>query len=153
MKNIVKLIVVSLYFMLTMANCPNVQAASDLRYATVDVQKVVASSKQVNALRNEQNAKMRELSEFVQKANKQLSETADQNKKAELEKKLNAELNAKKTKMDKTYAEKLEAIDKNISNVIATVAKQKGYNLVLAKGVVLYGSGTDITNDVIQVVK
>jgi len=153
MKNIVKLIVVSLCFMLTMANCPNVQAASDIRYATVDVQKVVASSKQVNALRNEQNAKMRELSEFVQKANKQLSETADQNKKAELEKKLNAELNAKKTKMDKTYAEKLEAIDKNISNVIANVAKQKGYNLVLAKGVVLYGSGTDITNDVIQIVK
>ena len=60
MKNIVKLIVVSLCFMLTMANCPNVQAASDLRYATVDVQKVVASSKQVNALRNEQNAKMRD---------------------------------------------------------------------------------------------
>ena len=153
MKNIVKLIVVSLCFMLTAANCPNVLAASDFKYATVDVQKVVSSSKQVNALRDEQNAKMRELSEFVQKANKQLSETADQTKKAELEKKLNAELNAKKTKMDKTYATKLEAIDKNISNVIANVAKQKGYDLVLAKGVVLYGAGTDITNDVILIVK
>ena len=96
---------------------------------------------------------MRELSEFVQKANKQLSETTDPKQKEELEKKLNAELNTKKTKMDKNYAQKLEAIDKNISGVISNVAKQKGYELVLTKGVVLYGTGSDITNDVIKLVK
>jgi len=96
---------------------------------------------------------MRELSEFVQKANKQLTETTDQKKKEELEKKLNKELSAKRTSMEKSYAAKLEEIDKNISGVIANVAKQKGYEFVLAKGVVLYGTGTDITNDVIKLVK
>ena len=152
MKNMVKLLVVTLCLMFATVNCPNVQAA-DFKYATVDVQKVVTSSKQVNALKTEQNAKMRELSEFVQKANKQLSQTSDQKKKEELEKKLNTELNNKKIKMEKEYASKLEAIDKNISNVISNVAKQKGFELVLAKGVVLYGKGTDITDEVIQLVK
>ena len=151
MKNMIKLIVVTLCLMFTV-NCPSVQAAA-LKYATVDVQKVVASSKQVIALKSEQNAKMRELSEFVQKANKQLADTTDQKKKADLEKKLNTELNNKKIKMEKEYAQKLEAIDRTISNVISNVAKQKGYELVLAKGVVLYGNGTDITNDVIEFVK
>jgi len=152
MKKMIKVLAVTICFIFTLLHCPNVQAAS-VKYATVDVQKVVTSSKQVNALKAEQNAKMRELSAFVQKANKQLSDTTDPKKKEELEKKLNAELNAKKAKMDKSYAEKLEAIDKNISNVISNIAKQKGYELVLTKGVVLYGTGTDITNDVIQLVK
>lgn len=150
MKKLTKLFAVT--FLFTVLLCQNVQAAG-VKYATVDIQKVVTSSKQVNALKAEQNAKMRELSEFVQKANKQLSETTDPKQKEELEKKLNAELNTKKTKMDKNYAQKLEAIDKNISGVISNVAKQKGYELVLTKGVVLYGTGSDITNDVIKLVK
>lgn len=154
MKNIIKLFILTLFIGFMSLNAPNVQAAQgDFRFATVDVQKVVVSSKQVNALKNEQNAKMRELSEFVQKANKQLSDVTDKTKKAELEKKLNSELNTKKTAMEKDYVQKLEAIDKSIAKIIENVAKQKGYDFVFAKGVVLYGKSTDITNDVIQQVK
>ena len=44
------------------------------------------------------------------------------------------------------------AIDKNILTVIDANAKKYGYNLVLAKGVVLNG-GTDITATISQQVK
>ena len=54
--------------------------------------------------------------------------------------------------MAKTYETKLLEIDKNISNLIVTQAKAKGYNLVLAKSAVLMG-GTDITNEIATQVK
>ena len=59
----------------------------------------------------------------------------------------------KKTAIDKTYAQKLEEVDKNVQNSISTVAKEKGYDYVFAKGILLYGKSTDITNDVIKKVK
>ena len=55
--------------------------------------------------------------------------------------------------MNQEYAQKLQAIDKSISAVIAQQAKANGYKLVVAKSVVLYSEGTDITNDVMKAVK
>ena len=54
--------------------------------------------------------------------------------------------------MDKSYAAKLTAIDNNISKQIETQAKAAGYDIVLAKGAVLYG-GSDITEAVKKAVK
>ena len=54
--------------------------------------------------------------------------------------------------MRKNYAEKLKAIDKNINAIIAEQAKAKGYDMIIAKGVVVYG-GDDITADVVKAVK
>lgn len=131
-----------------------ISAPNNFTYAIVDVPRVVASSKQVAALQNEQTAKLRELSQFVQTANKKLQDEKDAQKKAALEKKFNNELAIKKAAIEKNYAAKLEAIDKNISNIIIQKAKAKGFDLVLAKSVVLYsGTGVDITNEVMQAVK
>ena len=69
-----------------------------------------------------------------------------------MEDKYNKELNSKKAAMDKNYASKLESIDKNISAKINEQAKAGNYDIVLAKGVVLYG-GTDITDAVKKAVK
>lgn len=132
----------------------NAAFSADLKYAVVDVPQVVAASKQVNTLKNQQNAKIQELTVFVQNAQKQLQAEKNADKRKALEEKLNKELNAKKTAMDKSYAAQLAGIDKNISAVIAQQAKTKGFDLVLAKGVVLYSTqGTDITGDVIKAVK
>lgn len=132
----------------------NAAFSADLKYAVVDVPQVVAASKQVNNLKNQQNVKIQELANFVQNAQKQLQAEKNADKKKALETKLNKELNDKKVAMEKNYAAQLAGIDKNISAVIAQQAKAKGYDLVLAKGVVLYSTqGTDITNDVIKVVK
>ena len=76
----------------------------------------------------------------------------DEAKKKQLADKYTKELNTKKEAINKTYTEKLQAIDKNVSELIAKKAKAGGFNVVLAKGVVLYG-GTDITASIAKEVK
>ncbi len=132
----------------------NNAAISDVpsKIAVVDVSAVVNSSSQVQALKKEQQAKAKELMTFIEKARKDVAATTDTKKKQALEDKYNKELNTKKAAMDKNYAAKLEAIDKTISNQIEVQAKTGGYDIVLAKGVVLYG-GSDITDAVKKAVK
>lgn len=129
-------------------------AMSDVpsKIAVVDVPQVVNSSSQVQALKKEQQAKTKEIVAFVEKARKDVAATTDVKKKQALEDKYNKELNAKKSAMDKNYATKLTAIDTAISKQIEAQAKAGGYDIVLAKGVVLYG-GSDITDAVKKAVK
>lgn len=156
MKKVSKLmtVVCSAVMLIGAANNFAMSSPNNFTYAVVDVPQVVAASKQVNALKAEQATKLRELSQFVQTANKQLQAEPDATKKKALEQKLNKQLQDKKAAVDKNYAAKLEAIDKSISGAIAKEAKAKGLDIVIAKGVVLYGTaGTDITADIIKAVK
>ena len=68
------------------------------RIAVVDVSQVVKSSSQVLALKNEQEAKAKDMITFIEKARKEVAATTDAKKKASLEEKYNKELNAKKFK-------------------------------------------------------
>lgn len=156
MKKVSKLmtVVCSAVMLIGAANNFAMSSPNNFTYAVVDVPQVVAASKQVNALKAEQATKLRELSQFVQTANKQLQAEPNETKKKALEQQLNKQLQDKKAAVDKNYAAKLEAIDKSISGAIAKKAKEKGLDIVLAKGVVLYGTaGTDITADIIKAVK
>lgn len=125
---------------------------SNFKVAVVDVQQVVASSAQVKALKKEQQAKTEEVIKYIDKARKDVASVSDEKKKKALEDKYNKELVTKRETLEKDYATKLQAIDKNISSTIETQAKAKNYNVVLAKGVVLYG-GDDITADIVKIVK
>ena len=155
MKKVSKLmtIVIAAVLAIGTTNCAAMSSPANFKYAVVDVQKVVSASTQVSALKNQQNQKMRELSKFVQDANKKLAAESNAQKKQALEASLNKEFEAKKVAIEKDYAAKLSAIDKNITAIISQKAKQKGYDLVLAKGIVLYSTGVDITDEVIQSVK
>ena len=129
-------------------------AMSDVpsKIAVVDVTSVVGASSQVKALKKDLEAKTKEIVVFIEKARKDVAATTDVKKKQALEEKYNKELAAKKAAMDKNYATKLSAIDDSISKQIEAQAKAGGYDIVLAKGAVLYG-GSDITEAVKKAVK
>lgn len=120
--------------------------------ACVDVQKVVTSSPAVQTLKKEQEKKAKELVTFIEKARKDVAAATDEKKKLALEEKYNKELLSKKEKMDKDYASKLKVIEDSISDSIAAQAKVLGYDMVVAKSLVLYGSN-DITEQVIKAQK
>lgn len=125
---------------------------SNFKVAVVDVSQVVANSAQVKALKAEQQKKATEIVSYIEKARKDVAAVTDEKKKKTLEDKYAKELQTKREKLEKDYSAKLTAIDNSISQTIETEAKAKNYNVVLAKGVVLYG-GDDITADVIKTVK
>lgn len=126
--------------------------AADFSVAIVDVPVVVNASAQVQALKKDQQAKAQEIVKFIEKARKDVASISDAKKKQAAEEKYNKELQAKKEKMDADYAAKLKAIDESISSQIAAKAKADGYDVVLSKGIVLYG-GKDITSEVAKIIK
>ena len=129
-----------------------IASAEGLGVAIVDVPQVVAASSEVQKLKKEQQTKAEEIVKFIEKARKDVASITDADKKKAAEEKYTKELQAKKQKMDTEYAEKLKAIDASISKKIEEQAILKGYDVVLSKGIVLYG-GKDITNEVIKAVK
>ena len=155
MKNKLKFLTVALVAFgigLSVNNFAMSNVPANFKVAVVDVQKVVANSAQVKALKTEQAKKGQELAKFIETAKAALDKEKDPKKKQALEAKYNKEFQAKREAIAKNYETKLLAIDKNILTVIDTNAKKSGYNLVLAKGVVLNG-GTDITSIVSKEVK
>lgn len=122
------------------------------KIAVIDVQKLVLSSSQIKSLKTEQDAKNQELVRFVKNARADVAKTKDNTKKKALENKYNIQLRAMKKSMDDSYKKKLNEIDAGITKIIQKTAQDEGYNIVLAKGAVLYG-GTDITSEIQKMVK
>jgi outer membrane protein len=127
-------------------------AMAEQRIAVVDVQAVVSKSAQVQALKKEQQAKMQDLEKWLKTAQADVQKQQTKEGKEKLLKKYNTEFGKKKEAIAKDYAARLQAVDKSITDTIATQARLKGYNMVISKGVVVYG-GDDITADVQKVVK
>lgn len=127
-------------------------AKAEFTVAVVDVPVVVNASPQVQALKKDQQAKAQDIVKFIEKARKDVASISDAKKKQAAEEKYNKELQAKKEKIDADYAAKLKAIDESITKQITAQAQAKGYNVVLSKGIVLYG-GTDITADLVKTIK
>ena len=139
----------------TVLSVANNFAMSDVmpnyRVAVVDVQSVVTSSTQVKATAQERANKLKDLQAFVDKAKAEILAEKDPKKKKEIEDRSNKELNLRKNAIDKEYAQKIQVIDATISDAVTKQAKEKNYNLVLSKGVVLFG-GEDITEAVTKAV-
>lgn len=125
---------------------------SNFKVGVIDIQKVVASSGQVKALKKEQQAKTQDIVKFVEKARKDVASITDEKKKKTVEDKYNKELVAKKDQMEKEYSSKLSDIDASITKTVQDQAKAGNFDVVLAKGVVLYG-GEDFTETVVKALK
>ncbi|MBR1776753.1 OmpH family outer membrane protein [bacterium] len=122
------------------------------KIAVIDVQAVVSKSAQVQALKKEQQTKVQELEKWVKNCKADVDKQQTQAGKEKLAKKYDAELAKKQEAIAKNYKEKLQAIDKSITETITTQARAKGYDMVISKGVVIYG-GDDITAEIQKVVK
>lgn len=135
---------------LSVNNFASAKSATNFNVGVVDIQKVVANSPQMSALKTEQKNKITELNAFVENAKADVAKQTDVKKKKALEDGYNKELNARKDALDKEAVQKLSEIDKNIKDAIK--AKSADYDLVLLKSSVLEG-GVDITNEVIKELK
>lgn len=151
-KKIVPLTVIAFVLGLCANNFAMSGVPANYKVAVVDVAKVVSSSKQVATLKKEQHSKMEQIKKVYETAQNQALKEKDTKKRNEIMKNAENTVVKMKTENDKVYAKKLADIDKSISTTIQTQAKKSGYDLVLAKGVVLYG-GTDITTEVQKLVK
>lgn len=134
--------------------CINSYAQSNTvsKIAIVDVPTVVSKSAQIKVLKKEQAQKTEELQKWLKIATADVDKQQTKEGKQKLLKKYNEEYAKKQEAITKNYEQKLVAIDKSISSAIAQQAKAKGYDVVLVKGVVLYG-GDDITSSVVKAVK
>jgi len=127
-------------------------AFADTKIAIVDVQAVVAQSQQVKALKKEQQTKIQDLEKWLTTVRADVEKQQTQEGKDKLLKKYNAEFAKKKEVIAKDYASRIQVVEKSISDTIAQQARAKGYDIVIAKGMVLYG-GDDITAEITKVVK
>ena len=135
---------------LTMNNWAISNAPSKI--AVVDINTVVSQSSQVMALKKEQALKVEELQKWLQVVRSDVEKQKTQEGKDKLTKKYDAEFLKKQQALQKDYTEKLQKIDKDITAVIAKEANTQGYDVVLAKNVVLYG-GENITGKIAKLVK
>ena len=142
----------TLSFVLTALILGTGVAMAEQNIAVVDVQAVVSKSAQVQALKKEQQTKIQDLEKWLKTAQADVEKQKTQEGKDKLLKKYNAEFAKKKEAIAKDYQARLQAVDKSITETISTTAKAKGYNMVISKGVVVFG-GDDITADVQKVVK
>ena len=127
-------------------------ALAEESIAVVDVRKVVSNSKQVQALKTEQDKKNQELRKWLDTVRADIAKQSSDTNKQRLAKKYDSELAKKKETIQKDYAKKLAEIDKSITATISDYAKSKGYTIVISKNDVIYG-GIDITTEVSKLVK
>lgn len=122
------------------------------KIGVVDVDAVVNNSSQVMALKKEQNLKKEELAKWLNVARKDIEKQKTQEGKEKLIKKYEATFAKKQEAIQKDYTNKLQAIDKDITKIIEKTAKDNGYDIVLVKGMVLFG-GDDITGVITKLIK
>lgn len=120
--------------------------------AVVDAQAVVNSSAQVKALKEAQTKKVQELNLWLQNAQNEVNTERDKERQQALLQKYNAEFALKRRDIALQYQQELQIVSNNISQTIAEEAVKKGYSMVIAKNIVIYG-GVDITEDIAKIVK
>ena len=120
--------------------------------AVVDIQAVVNSSAQVKALREAQLTKVNELNSWLQNAQNEVNAEQDKERQQALLQKYNAEFALKRRDISLQYQQELKTVSDNISQTVASEAKKKGFSMVIAKNIVVFG-GEDITEEIAKIIK
>ena len=124
----------------------------EFRVAVVDIQKIVASSSEIRALKLDQDKQVKNMQATIEKARAEIAKEKDPAKVSALEEKYRNEINRQKLALDTSYNNKLTAIDNKIKTAVVEKARSMNYNMVLPKKTVLFG-GDDITEQVSTIIK
>lgn len=124
----------------------------EYKIAVVDITTILKNSKEINALKLEQEKQMQNMQATIDKAKAEISKEQDPAKIAQLEEKYRNEINKQKLALDTSYNNKLTAIDNKIKTAVVEKARSMNYNMVLPKNTVLFG-GDDITEQVATIIK
>ncbi len=124
----------------------------EYKIAVVDIATILKNSKEINALKIEQEKQMQNMQATIDKAKAEISKEQDPEKIAQLEEKYRNEINKQKLALDTSYNNKLTAIDNKIKTAVVEKARSMNYNMVLPKNTVLFG-GDDITEQVATIIK
>ena len=124
----------------------------EYKIAVVDIATILKNSKEINALKLEQEKQMQNMQATIDKAKAEISKEQDPAKIAQLEEKYRNEINKQKLALDTSYNNKLTAIDNKIKTAVVEKARSMNYNMVLQKNTVLFG-GDDITEQVATIIK
>ncbi|MBQ9271598.1 MAG: OmpH family outer membrane protein [Alphaproteobacteria bacterium] len=127
-------------------------SADKMKFAVVDVNRVVLSSKEIAALSAERQSQVQELKKMADEANIRITAEKDAEAKKALSEKALATINAKKETFDKVHASGLQAADKKINDVITAIADKEGLDIVFNKASLVNG-GVDITDSVVEQVR
>ena len=125
---------------------------TDFRVAVVDIKELVSKSQEIKKLKTDQENKINQMQQTVEKARTEIAKETDPAKIAALEEKYRKKVNVQKLTLDSEYNSKLTKIDNNIKTIVIEKARSMNYNLVLPKNFVLYG-GDDITAEVAKSIK
>lgn len=120
--------------------------------AVVDVNKVVAQSKKVQDLKVEQETRVKEVNQWLAQVKADVESRGSNEEKQALVAEYNKQFAQKQNDIKVNYAQKLQAIEKSITEQITKIAREKGYDIVLSKYIVLFG-GDDITEDIMAIVE
>lgn len=124
----------------------------EYKIAVVDIATILKNSKEINALKLEQEKQIQNMQATIDKAKAEISKEQDPVKIAQLEEKYRNEINKQKLALDTSYNNKLTAIDNKIKTAVVEKARSMNYNMVLPKNTVLFG-GDDITEQVAIIIK
>lgn len=148
-----------------------VASAADLKVGVVDLKKVLAEAPQVSTMRTKlqnqfdpQNKELialqKEMQANMDKYNKDSSVMKDQEKKVLQDKIMSqqSQLRDKQAEFQKSLLaaedQSMQSISKLIQDVVDSLAKEQGYDLILAKGAVAYSNPSfDITDKIIKAIK
>ena len=116
-------------------------------FGVVDIQWLVSHIKEVQILRQEHQANLAALQQWVKAANAEIAAQSVSEDKNSLAQKYQQELSQKQQAMQQNHLQKVQVVDANLSKLIADVAKKENLDYVFAKGTLVFG-GQDITQKV-----
>lgn len=125
----------------------NILGSSDI--AVVNLKQVVGQSQKLMQIRQENNIKLNELSDWLDGVEKELISEKDKNKRRQLAKEYKKLAKEKEKIIKQEYNKKIQEVEDEITNLIDDIAVTAGCEIILDKNSVIKG-GVDITTDVIQ---